>query len=169
MGLRMFWLGDGLSESLLPEGSTPSLHRVHEQLVASLDGYLSPSSPLACGQRDAVALALALGGAPVLSLMEGDGQAPAVCARLFGDQLQCRPVPGDDPVGQLERASWQSLLVRANCAPLLWNGLRLALVHIHATSILSTTADGPPVEDDEPQPELDPRSWAQTRVYWYSL
>jgi hypothetical protein len=42
-------------------------------------------------------------------------------------------------------------------------------VHIHATSILSTTADGPPVEDDEPQPELDPRSWAQTRVYWYSL
>jgi hypothetical protein len=167
-GLKLFWLGDGLSESLLPEGSATTLHAAHERTAAWLDRRLQPRSPLASGQRDALALALALGGAPVLSLIDRQGEQYALPSSLTSSGVPCARIPDDDRLVGLERDSWTSLLVRANCAPLWWRGLRLALVHVYS-SALDCVVSGELAEPAEGAGDVASFENQPLAIYWYGL
>src|SRR5712692_3541937 len=59
-GLKFFWIGDGLSESLVPPGTGADLVWRYESLARALDRRLAGSGPMACAARDAAALAAAL-------------------------------------------------------------------------------------------------------------
>jgi hypothetical protein len=168
-GLRLFWMGDGLAESLLPEGTPASAHERHERLVRWLDERLAPRSPVACAQRDALALSLSLGGVPVLSVLDRDGEAFSLSGWLSSCRVRCAELPIDDRWLGLERDRWTSLLVRANCAPLFWNGLRLAVVHLCSSEqvmlpLAAITGD----EADEVPIEHLARS-EQVNAFWYAL
>lgn len=167
LGLRLFWLGDGLSESLIPEGSPPQLHPLHERFVEWLDARLAPRSPLQCAQRDAVALSMALGDVPILSLAEAGEPGLELQRFLDESQVECKRIDDQDALLELERETWRALLVRANCASLVWSGLNLALFHVSSESSL-LTAD---TESSE-QAELPRSTLAQTevpRIFWHAL
>src|SRR5213594_2963272 len=66
-GLKLFWIGDGLSESLVPPGTGADLVWRYESLARALDRHLSSTGPMACAARDTAALVAALGAAFVLT------------------------------------------------------------------------------------------------------
>ena len=162
LGLRLFWLGDGLAESLVPPGYAENLHARFEALAERLDGLLAPSSPLGCGRRDALALSLALGGVPVLSTLDADSDAPALCA--FARGFSSTEVDAADAFAALEREQYRSSLVRARCAPLLWSALPLAVVHVHAPGTCGArsrlAAEGA---------ESGAHTFARASLFWYRL
>lgn len=167
LGLRLFWLGDGLSESLIPEAAPPQLHPLHERLVEWLDGRLAPRSPLQCAQRDAVALSMALGDVPILSLAEAGDVGLELGRFLEKHDVACRRIDDDDALLELERETWRALLVRANCASLVWSGLSLALFHVSSESSL-LAAD----TDVSEQAEVSLSTFARAqvpRVFWHAL
>lgn len=171
-GLKLYWLGDGLCESLLPDGSSPSIHARHNQVVEALDRKLLPNSPVACGQRDALALALALGGVPVLSVIDADDAAPSLCARLLENSgTPCQRAPDHDALVASQRSIWQTLLVNAHCASLVWSGLRLALVHVEFPELgVWSAQDFTPDADGSAASSFAPPSELQNgNVYWCEL
>jgi hypothetical protein len=169
-GLRLFWIGDGLAESLLPDGSPTWIHPLHERLARWLDTKLEPKSPLACAQRDALALSLCLGGVPVLSLRDRAGEAFSLTSWLSATNMSCAAIPDGDRFAALERELWTSILVRANCTPLMWDGLHLSLVHVHAALPPNAQHEGPAqVESSDELVELCPDHVEQARAYWFAL
>ncbi|MGC4093194.1 MAG: hypothetical protein QM756_35965 [Polyangiaceae bacterium] len=171
-GLKLYWLGDGLCESLLPDGSSPSLHARHNQVVEALDRKLLPGSPVACGQRDALALALALGGVPVLSVIDGDDSAPSLCGRLLeASGTSCRRAPEHDALVESQRALWRSLLVSEHCASLVWSGLRLALVHVEFPELAFWSAQdlGPDADSNGVGSAAPASAIENGSVYWCEL
>lgn len=165
LGLKLFWLGDGLSESLLPEGSSAQLHPRHERWVEWLDGALAPRSPMQCAQRDALALALALGDVPILSTVERASEVVSMAQWLGITRVPCEQIAERDELLGMERHAWKSLLVRANCAPLVWSGLRLVL--LHASSAMNLEHDSG--MDAETPVSPTPFSVSPPRVFWYAL
>jgi len=161
LGLRLFWLGDGLAESLVPAGYAEDLHPRFEALAERLDRLLAPSSPLACGRRDALALSLALGGVPVLSSLDAASSLPALCAFALG--FTCTEVAGSDPFAVIEREQYQSALVRARCAPLLWSTLPLSVVHVHAPNASARAC----VSQERGLGEAN--GFTQASLFWYRL
>jgi hypothetical protein len=164
-GLKLFWLGDGLSESLLPEGTPPQLHAHHERILEWLDASLAPRSPVQCAQRDALALALALGDVPILSSAQGAGEGRSMASWLAATQLSVRQIDAPDELLGMEREAWRALLVRANCAPLVWSGLRLTLIHVSGAGALWSN-DGEPTAEVAP---LCTASFVPPRVFWHAL
>src|SRR6478735_3122556 len=130
LGLRLFWLGDGLAESLVAPGYAEDLHARFEILAERLDSVLAPSSPLACGRRDALGLSLALGGVPILCALEAASEAPALCG--LAQTFETIEIGATDPWAALEREQFRSALVRAQCASLAWSAPPLVIVHVHA-------------------------------------
>jgi len=129
LGLRLFWLGDGLAESLVAPGCAEDLHARFEALAEALDALFEDGSPLACGRRDALALSVALGGVPILSTLEPGNDTPALCA--LAQSFQHRELVANDPLLSIERESYRHALVRAQCAVFSWAALPLAVVHVH--------------------------------------
>jgi hypothetical protein len=162
LGLRLFWLGDGLAESLVAPGYAEDLHGRFEALAERLDGLFTPSSPLACGQRDALALSIALGGVPILSSLESGGELPALCA--LAQSFATTEIDASDALAALEREQYRAALVRAQCAALSWSALPLVVVHVHAPQASAVRvrmlAERRPAPGD---------SFAQARLFWYRL
>jgi hypothetical protein len=127
-GLKLYWLGDGLAESLLPDGVPTRIHVIFDRLVESLDHLYRPDTVLACAQRDALALALALGGATILGTIDGDGASPSLCQDVKESDIVCLEV--NDRFATWQKEQWLKLLGHTQCFPLLWSGLRLALIHV---------------------------------------
>jgi hypothetical protein len=179
-GLKFFWIGDGLSESLVPPGTGADLVWRYESLARALDRRLAGSGPMACAARDAVALAAALGAAFVLTYRTAEdvraGWAPAICD-VFAQCVPCEAVAGDDPFAAVEREHLRHLLVHSGTAGLLWSGLNLAILHL-AVPVAATLYVVPPsiVTDDVAEVEAvmpvaesraDP--WDGARAFWYQV
>jgi hypothetical protein len=164
-GLSLFWLGDGLSESFLPEGARDDLHARFEAAAEWLDGQLVPASPLAVAQRDALALSLALDGAPILAQRGEPGEA-----LLHGGiaPVQVHALTGEDPLVALEASCMREALVRAGCAGLVWRGLKLAVVHVAAPFEVSELAPHSHDERVAEWVEAAPVSDA-IALFWYGL
>lgn len=180
-GLQLFWAGDSLAESLFPPGTPQRTQSAYERAARLLDRALSPKTPLACGQRDALALATALGGAPILALADtSDTQAPAHYAALQASAaLRIEPVP-QDALNATEQHLWWSLLCQANAAALLWQGLRVGLLHVHSPWLMDAFCEQDAEEPREPsleEPSFEELSdtseleglWGVTFAYWQAL
>jgi hypothetical protein len=167
LGLRLFWLGDGLPESLIPPGGSEELHPRFEMLAEQLDGLLAPSSPLSCAQRDVLALSLALGGVPILGLLEAGSAPPALCAFAKAG-LTVREVAKEDACAALEREQYRALLVRSQCAPLLWSALELVIFHVHAPATQRQRLGSRAAAFADAEPRRV-RGFAEATLYWYRL
>jgi len=169
-GLRLFWLGDGLSESLLPEGVPGQVHAIHEHLVEVFDRALLPQSPVACGQRDALALAVALGGAPILGCLDASTSDATPCTWLRIPKARSLHV--DDHWAAWEREKWLALLGRSGCLPLLWGGLNLAVVNVHVPGLVTFCSGMAKAAGDEDCPIVGEAYRCvcdEVRLFWHSL
>jgi hypothetical protein len=137
-GLKFFWLGDALRESLLPDGVDPNLLYRYEMLGNSLDlriekSEIGNSTVAAC--RDAVALTAALipyKGFIFTLLDHGEKPSeaePAICTYLRKWGINCFNVDSDNKA-RVEKAWFASILPRLGISEVMWAGLKLAAVHM---------------------------------------
>ena len=179
-GLKFFWIGDGLPESLVPPGTGADLVWRYESLARALDRPLAGRGPMACAARDTAALAAALGAAFVLTYRTTEdiraGAAPAICD-VFAECLSCQSVAEGDPIAATERDHLRHLLVHSGAANLLWAGLNLAVLHlaVPAAAILyvapqpTSTDDLGEVDTVAPVAESSAGPWDGARAFWYPL
>lgn len=184
-GLNIHWIGDALSESLLPARVDPHLVSRFETLARSLDKRVArPSNAHAsvavdCA-RDAVALTVALMPYRAFILTarsDGNGAAPdepGLCAQIRAWGLRCYPL-GTNARIQLEREFVVPMFGRAGVAELMWAGLKLAAIHVLAPkAVMVPRTYGDPLAADldatceeVPPPEAD--WWSGAVSFWYPL
>jgi hypothetical protein len=166
-GLNVFWVGDALGQSLLPEGMKPDIVQRYERFAAALDLHIQQQqSPkdlcLSAATRDAAALVAALTGAiatPTLILTQPpqpspSGQTqPCLCTLLQQWGIPCQALDDQDPMVAIERDYLRHLFVHAGLSQLVWAGLQLAVLHL---SIPSASSLALHVDDEEDinMPEL---------------
>lgn len=170
-GLKLFWVGDGPTESLLPPGADPRLTWRCEALSRALDQRLSgDGSGLLPAFRDAAALTATLGSALILAVLPAQG-APALCEALNGWGIPCSELDSNDVMVELEREQLRRILVYAGLAKLWWAGLRMAALHL----VLPPSRLDPgqlPEEDHQEENGLEPEEselWNGARGFWYPL
>jgi hypothetical protein len=178
-GMKLFWIGDGPGESMLPQEIDSSAVWRFEALSSSLDNRLKSPDVLAWAFRDAVALSVTLPAALILTQLDGanDG-APAICHALECWGLAHEQV-GEDDWLHLERDLLRQHLVMAGLAKLRWSGLRLAVLHLVAPNaaqvrtcnrgldLLYEGEGNEPDEDVDTRPEAD--YWSGAKGFWYPL
>jgi hypothetical protein len=185
-GLNLYWMGDDPSGSLLPAHVDAGLVWRYEVLACALDRRASrtevPGEVLAPAFRDTAALTAALRTSLILARSQlgapSEGQTPPLCTALTHWGVPCTLLPDHDPFVHVEGAYIRHLLVHAGLAPLLWAGLRLAVVHVwvpgagdlwperrqerfEAVGDLSEATDAPLPSDD--------CLWQAAQSFWYPL
>lgn len=185
-GLRVYWIGDALSESLLPSRVDPHLVARFETLAKSLDKRIQrppggQTDVFADCVRDAVALTAALMPYRAFILTAhatGNGSTPdepSLCSHLRHWGLRCYRL-GVGAKTQLEKEFILPMFARAGVAELMWAGLKLAVVHIlapkavvvpHGTNHNETFPPEleSPGESDVPETDW----WDEAVSFWYSL
>jgi hypothetical protein len=197
-GLKLFWIGDNLSESHLPDHAEPDLVQRYELLCQSLERRPRPKvrlvKPLfdqpSAGAAEVAALACALH--PVIVMTHwpsADAGAPRLCRDLSNLGIECQALVPDGASGlaAIERNYLCQLLVHAGATPLACAGLRLAVVHILApdAGLARTAIDelhgeecrgestdlGERGEAPAGDPELAevPDWWCGAQAFWYAL
>jgi len=132
--MKIFFIGDSPGESMLPARLDPSLVWRFEILCCSLDNRLKSPQAFALAFRDAVALAVALPSALILTqLKETDDGTPAICNELEKWGVRTEKASEDHWL-KLERNLIRQHLVLAGVAKWCWSGLRLGVLHITAPS-----------------------------------
>lgn len=188
-GLKIFWIGDALSESLLPTGVDPNLVHRFETLASSLDlrvyknnGKTSTENIFADCFRDAAALTAALiSHRGFILTRQGHGNEelpehePILCSYLRQWGVRCFRVELDQKIN-IEREFIFPIFARAGISELMWAGLNLAAVHIVVPEAIII----PPLkkEEDVFQKEI-PFSvekacekkdwWRGAMCFWYPL
>lgn len=175
-GLNLFWLGDSLQESLLPQRQHLPLFYRWEAIAQSLDGQFDESSTtnlLPLSVRDAIALTVCLESSFVLTYqpwwLPEDHAPPAICHVLESWGIACQELPTHDTVVEMERAFLRHLFLSAGLAPLLWQAPKLIALYI------STPAESAPAELQHPlQGAVEPPNrstplWNQSKGFWYTL
>jgi hypothetical protein len=186
-GLRLFWIGDALRESLLPPGADQNLIYRYETLASCLDGRLQKSNQAQREEvfsecfRDVLALAGALiphrGFILTQQGIKSDDDSdcePLLCSYLREWGIQCHRIESED-AAQMQKEFIVPILARAGISELMWAGLRLVAVHL----VLPEAAIIPPVrcEDDSFPAELSPLDskaevcqkdwWRDAVCFWY--
>lgn len=177
--LKLYWIGDGPCESLLPEELTSSVVWRYETLSSALDSRLGMEGTiLSSAFRDAAALAVTLPAAIILTHRpESGGAIPALCNVLDGWGISCRQLKLDDTLVHLETKYLQQLLVLAGLAGTCWAGFRPAVLHLHAPAAASISpstpydgldySEGESMSETERIEEGDP--WLEAQGFWYPL
>lgn len=185
-GLNVFWIGDGLSDSLLPSGNVPHVVSRFDLLGRALDARADQCRDSSCYSalsgcvRDAAALAVALSpcGAFILTVRgrgggddDADPGEPALCRLLRQWGVDCSRVDGRRSA-RIERAYFEPLVSRAGIAELIWAGLDPAVVHVVApraaaipTFGTTSAAGDDELADDAAGVEL----WDGAVGFWYPL
>lgn len=185
-GLKIYWIGDALSESMLPARVDPHLVVRFETLAKSLDKRMERPSDdqtgvLADCARDAVALTAALMPYRAFILtthVTGKGSTPdepSLCSHLRHWGLRCYRL-GVGAKTQLEKEFILPMFARAGVAELMWAGLRLAAVHIlvpKAVVVPRGTDHDETFPHELESPEEGTVSetdwWDEAVSFWYSL
>jgi hypothetical protein len=178
-GQFLHWLGDAWRESCVPDDIHESVHPRCEAASRSLDLCLpraiEATGPLIAAMRDTAALCAVLRTACVLSLGAQD-EPPIICRHLQQWGLACDKLPPENTLVGIERAGFLQLLVQAGLAPLLWGGLRLAVVHLYVPHVGRLdvargleTEDEPALLPDEEEASLSSNPWEGSQCRWYDL
>jgi hypothetical protein len=176
-GRYLYWVGDALRESFLPEDFDESLLARWEAASRSLDSRLPQSmeatGPLIAAMRDAAALCAVLPNAWILGRGRR-GELPSICRHLQQWGLGCEKLAPDDALVSIERAAFLQLLVTAGLAPFIWSGLQLAVVHLcvpHVGRLEPASGIGsePTILADEPDIALPRYPLEEAMCYWYAV
>jgi hypothetical protein len=175
-GLKLWWIGDGPSESVLPEGTDPRLLQGYEALAWALSRRIPAARPMSSAMRDAAALAAALGHGLVLSLgPRGTLPLPPICHALQTWDVPCRCVDASDPMAAMESQHLRELLVHAGLAQHMWAGLQLSVVRLLLPNAQFPLPAPPAFDDalaDEGEPARPddvpaPDPWASAQAFWH--
>jgi hypothetical protein len=173
----LYWVGDALRESFLPEDLDDSLLARWEAASRSLDSRLpqamEATGPLIAAMRDAAALCAVLPNASIVSRGRR-GELPAICRHLHKWGLGCEKLALEDALASIERAAFLQLLVTAGLAPLVWSGLQLAVVHLCVPHLgrlgpVSGIESEATVLADEPEITLPRNPWEDAKCFWYDV
>jgi len=183
-GLNVFWIGDGLSDSLLPSGNVPHVVSRFDLLGRALDARADQSRDSSCYSaltgcvRDAAALAVALSpcGAFILTVRgrsadDTEPGEPALCRLLRQWGVDCSRVD-DRRSARIERAYFEPLVSRAGIAELIWAGLDPAVVHVvapRAAAIPTFGMTSPGAEGELTDEADDVELWDGAVGFWYPL
>ena len=184
-GLGLFWLGDSLKESLLPDNQSLDLFHRWEAIAATLDHELdlqpTRSSILSLAFRDTIALTISLGSAFILSYHPTtdfeEPHPPEICRTMETWGLICQTLSPEDAMVIRERGILQQLLVSTGLAKYLWAGNNLAVVHLISPVGLYQLRGPLPISQESPRSieqrekasGLTHRIWQKTKGSWYVL
>lgn len=178
-GRCLYWVGDALRESFLPEDLDDAVLARWEAASRTLDCLLpraiEATGPLVAAMRDAAALCAVLPNACIVGRGRR-GDVPPICGHLRQWGLACEKLGPEDALAALERAEFLRLLVAAGLAPLIWGGLQLAVVHL-CMPHLGRLEPGPEIDQDgepelladEPQFATPNHPWEGATCFWYDL
>ena len=179
-GSPLYWIGDLLRESSLPEGIHEDVVTRWEVAVRGLDGQLphalEATGPLIAAMRDTVALCAVLPAA-ILTLTDARSRTdqPILCRYLAEWGIACRKLDFVDELAAIERDSFRRILVQAGLSDFLWAGLDLVVLHVHAPAADRPNTDNEYFAEDDgamagddllPAPQA---SWHDACGFWYSL
>jgi hypothetical protein len=188
--LNLFWVGDRLSESFLPEQADPQLMDRWEVLAASLDTRLAPhsvNSPLAAIYRDTTALAAALESAFILTCQSSTSatasEPPELCVALANWGIPCQQIDGQDPIVAIERDYLRRILISTGTAKFLWAGLKLIIlhlivpasstlglsVHLPKRDSLQSTGNDVNLQTNREEPIIADTLWEGAQGFWYVI
>ncbi|MBE9044163.1 hypothetical protein IQ255_07055 [Pleurocapsales cyanobacterium LEGE 10410] len=168
--LGLYWLGDSLQESLLPnnkpaeffgqwESMARALDRRNEQLNRDRDNILSLAF------RDTVALLASLKSAFVLTYqlpknLDRD-PFPSIFGVLENWGIPCQMLNRRNPVIAMERQYLRQLIVRAGLSKLLIAGVNLVVFHLVIPSNNTSTN---PIQTDSESTNLEQESYFWNNV-----
>lgn len=180
--LNLFWLGDNLRESLLPKDREPEIFSYWESLASSLDiqlNQLPTNDVLTLAFRDAVALAVSLGSAFILTYQNisdyDNNFPPDICKALENWDIPCQRLTNKDPILISERDYLRHLITNAGLAKLFSADIHIVILHLVIPCAL------PQTEQKENQlarkfysEEIDYLEsgkylWTNIRGFWYQL
>ncbi|MCJ8280119.1 MAG: hypothetical protein MJK14_09455, partial [Rivularia sp. ALOHA_DT_140] len=135
--LNLFWLGDNLRESLLPKDREPEIFSYWESLASSLDSQLNQlptNDVLTLAFRDAVALAVSLGSAFILTYQNisdyDNNSPPDICKALENWDIPCQHLTNKDPIFISERDYLRHLITNAGLAKLFSADIHIVILHL---------------------------------------
>lgn len=189
-GLKVFWIGDAMSESLLPTEVDQNLVYRFETLARSLDVRVHKQSHNSQNDnifadcfRDAAALTSALISYRgfILTLQGHRSEdfpenEPIICSYLREWGIRCYRV-GSDNKTKMEREFIIPIFARTGISELMWAGLNLAAVHIivpEAIIIPPLRREDDALPEDLPliSEEKEPYKkdwWEGALCFWYPL
>jgi hypothetical protein len=153
----------------------PRCEAASRALDLCLPKAIEATGPLIAAMRDTAALCAVLRAACVLGLGV-QGEPPLICRHLQQWGLVCERLPPENALVGIEHAGFVQLLVEAGLAPLVWGGLRLAIVHLHVPHVGRLevapgleTDDEPALLRDEEEASLPSRPWEGAQCFWYDV
>lgn len=179
--LNLFWLGDNLRESLLPQDREPDIFSYWESLARSLDSQINQlptTDVLTLAFRDAVALTASLGSAFILTYqIPSDYEnnfPPDICKTLESWNIPCRYLTEKDPTVILERENLRRLITSAGLAKLFWADIHIVVLHlVEHTSLPPIELENKQLTDKSSQEmqNLEPENylWKNVQGFWYQL
>lgn len=178
-GRWLYWVGDAVRESSLPEDLDDRFALRWEAAAQALDRRLpiEATGPLIAATRDAAALCAVLPAGWILALGAEDAP-PMFCRYLEQWGLACEELPATEALVSLERKSFQGLLVESGAAPFAWGGLRLAVLHLLVPNIGRIEAEADFDQEHEAATLLLPETAAtaplrdpleNVQCFWYDL
>ncbi|NCQ90469.1 MAG: hypothetical protein GPI94_07595 [Microcystis aeruginosa LG13-03] len=162
---HLFWIGDGLGESLLPKETDSSLVSRWEWLARSLDRQIHTDF-LGYAFRDAIALSAALGSAFILTHRSPEDRArnlpPVICSTLESWGINCQEIDQQDAIAALEREQLRQLFIQSGVSKLLWMGFHPVVLHLVVPEAIRI-APPPSWCEDISASELELEDWSETR------
>ena len=137
--LGMYWLGDSLQESLLPNNKPAEFFRQWEAMASALDRHNERTNQerndiLSLAFRDTVALLASLKSAFVLTYQlpgnSNHDSFPTIFKVLENWGIPCQMLNRRNPVVAMERQYLRQLIVRAGLSKLLLAGVNLVVFHL---------------------------------------
>jgi hypothetical protein len=184
-GLRLFWVGDRLDESSLPQSLSPSIIQDYENLARSLEDripHLSQTSEtLTSLLSDTIALSASLKSSFILTrqyvINDDDNLPPEICLELESFGFPCQTLKIADKMVAIEQDYLRQLFVLVGLSKFLWAGLKLNILHLLVPSFLQpaqfTESDNNAANTYDAKElglcELDAGLWCGTKCFLYQL
>ena len=180
--LGMYWLGDNLQESLLPNNKSVDFFQQWQSSARALDRRNErlnrDEDILNLAFRDTIALTASLKTAFVLTYQpssDRNDSSPTICKSLEKWGISCQTVSTRNPIVIMERQYIRQLIVSAGLGKLLLAGVKLAAFHLVipavATSINFLHHSPTNVLEHDFSHDLDRDNyfWNNVKGVWYYL
>jgi hypothetical protein len=191
--MKLFWVGDRLNESSLPQNIPPNTIGDYEILARSLDDRIprlpQASQTLTSLLSDTIALSASLSSSFILTRQypadEHNMLLPEICLELESFGIPCQMLELADEMVAIEQDYLRQLFVQVGLSKFFWAGLHLSVLHLLVPSIspagtsrlqgsiypnqqnpISQIINDPQVDESS---QLAPNLWAGTRCFLHQF
>jgi hypothetical protein len=185
LGVRLFWVKDKLRESLLPNGTNPSIIQQFEFFACLLNEQINQhfteaGETLRSSFRDTLALSAALGSTFILTHQSprdaAENSPPAICLALENWGIACKAIERLDEMAVVERNCLRHIIVQAGLSKHIWAGLKLSVVHL-LVPLLGDDWSLPQSQESSiaemkgiiQSPTSVKNLWKEVQGFWYQL